>query len=236
MHSQLPLSIGLKDSATFDSYFPGPNEEAVAFLKQLTGDRWEPYVYLQGGPGTGKSHLLQAVCHGAGEREQSAIYLPMEALAQFSHEALKGVENVNMVCIDDVHTIAGNRDWETALVRLFDRIEEMHGGLVMSANAAPVNLGLQLPQLTSRLGTALLLVLDPLESAQQLQALQLRAARRGLVLSASAGRYLMRRFQQDPGAVFAALDTLDKASLAAKRKLTTAFMRSVLDDPMAKSE
>jgi DnaA family protein len=226
---QLPLTISLKDHATFASYFPGVNGETVTYLKRLTGDPWEPNVYLWGPSGTGKSHLLQAICHAAGERGESAIYLPMHETGQFSYEALDGIENVTIVCIDDIHKLAGNRDWETALVRLFDRVEEKRGGLVITGNAAPTDMGLRLPQLISRLTASLVLVLNTLEPTDQLRALQLRAKRRGLTLSDAAGRYLMRHFQKDTSALFAALDTLDKASLAAKRKLTPAFLRSVLD-------
>lgn len=226
---QLPLTIGLKDHATFASYFHGPNGETVAYLQRLTGDPWEPNIYLWGPPGTGKSHLLQAVCHAAGERAESAIYLPMSKTGQFSYEALDGMENVTIVCIDDIHVIAGNHDWETALVRLIDRIQEKRNGLVITGPGVPTNLALQLPQLVSRLNASLVLPLNGLEPADQLQALQLRAHRRGLILSDAAGRYLMRHFQQDSNALFASLDTLDKASLAAKRKLTPAFLRTVLD-------
>jgi DnaA family protein len=226
---QLPLTIGLKDHATFASYFSSINRETVAYLQRLTGDPWEPNVYLWGPSGTGKSHLLQAICHAAGERGESAIYLPMGETGQFSYEALDGIENVTIVCIDDIHVVAGNREWETALIRLFDRIEEKRGGLVITGNGTPTQMELLLPQLVSRLTASLVLVLNPLEPTEQLQALQLRANRRGLALSDAAGRYLMRHFQQDTNALFAALDTLDKASLAAKRKLTPAFLRSVLE-------
>jgi DnaA family protein len=228
---QLPLTIGLKDHATFASYFSGTNGETVTYLRRLTGDAWEPNIYLWGPGGTGKSHLLQAICHATGERGESAIYLPLRETGQFSHDALDGIENVTIVCIDDIHSIAGNRDWEAAVVRLFDRIEEKRGGLVITGNGPPTDIELRLPQLISRLTASLVLALNVLDPADQLRALQLRANRRGLTLSDAAGRYLMRHFQQDTNGLFAALHTLDKASLAAKRKLTPAFLRSVLDVP-----
>lgn len=229
---QLPLTISLKDHATFASYFPGVNEETVAYLQRLSGDAWEPNVYLWGPEGTGKSHLLQAICHAAGEGGKSAIYLPMDETRHFANKVLDGIENVTIVCIDDIHIIAGNHDWETALIRLFDRIQEKRGGLVMTGIGAPTDMALQLPQLVSRLTASLVLALNTLEPADQLRALQLRAHRRGLMLSDAAGRYLMRHFRQDVSGLFASLDTLDKASLAAKRKLTPAFLRSVLEGTM----
>jgi DnaA family protein len=72
------------------------------------------------------------------------------------------------------------------------------------------------------------LQLHTLDEADKLQALQLRAARRGLTLTVEAGRYLVRHYGQDMNRLFVALETVDQASLSAQRKLTIPFMRNVL--------
>jgi DnaA family protein len=226
--SQLPLNLSLRDSATFDNYVAGPNAQAVSYLRSLAGHGWEPGVYLWGAPGTGKSHLLQAVCHAAGAVNAAAVYLPMELADRFPSEALNGLENLSRICIDDIEAIAGRRDWEIALVHLIDRVHAAGGGLVVTGNAAPLALGLELAQLGSRLAGGLTLQLHTLDEADKLQALQLRAARRGLTLTVEAGRYLVRHYGQDMNRLFVALETVDQASLSAQRKLTIPFMRNVL--------
>ena len=236
MNLQLPLNLSLKDSATFESYVPGANEQAVTYLRRLTDSAWEPGVYLWGSAGTGKSHLLQAVCHAASAAGTAAIYLPMQLADQFPCEALNGMENVSQVCIDDIQAIAGRRDWETALVHLIDRIHAAGGRLVMAGNAAPAALGLDLPPLRSRLSGGLTLLLKPLDEADKLQALQWRAARRGLELTVEAGRYLVRHYGRDMGVLCAALDLIDQASLAARRRLTIPFMRTILTGSGLKTE
>jgi DnaA family protein len=67
-----------------------------------------------------------------------------------------------------------------------------------------------------------------LEPVEKLQALQQRAARRGLTLSTEAGRYLVRHYGRNTNILFTALETLDQASMAAQRKLTIPFMRATL--------
>ena len=234
--SQLPLNLGLRDSATFDSYVAGPNAQAVAYLRRLAGHGWEPGVYLWGAPGAGKSHLLQAVCHAAGAAGAAAVYLPMELADRLPSEALNGLENLSRVCIDDIQAIAGRRDWEIALVHLIDRLQAAGGGLVVTGNAAPAALGLELPQLSSRLAGGLTLQLQVLDEADKLQALQLRAARRGLTLTPEAGRYLVRHYGQDMNRLFTALETVDQASLVAQRRLTIPFIRAVLGSRLLKTE
>lgn len=225
---QLPLTLKLKDTTTFASYFPGPNSEALSYLRRLTGSAWEPSIYLWGEAGAGKSHLLQAVCHALGDRGTAAIYLPMGAADQFPCEALEGVESLGMVCIDDIHLIAGRQPWEMALLNLFERIRERGRGLVVTGAAVPADLGFQLPQLASRLAGGLVLQLRPLSDDDKLAALQLRARRRGLTLTAAAGSYLVRHYGQHMATLFGVLDTLDQASLVAKRPLTIPFMREAL--------
>jgi DnaA family protein len=235
-YPQLPLSLGLKDSAVFDNYWPGFNGEATTYLQQIGSGSWQPVVYLWGATGTGKSHLLQAVCHHAGRDGAAAIYLPLVLVERFSCEALQGVENVGRVCIDDLQVVAGRRDWEDALSRLIDRIHTVRGGLVLTGHVPPVELGLQTPQLLSRLAGALILALKPLDDAGKLQALQLRATCRGLDLGTEAGVYLVRHYGQDMTDLFAALEILDQASLAAQRRITIPFVRNVLGRPAGQAD
>jgi DnaA family protein len=236
MNPQLPLILRRKDSATFDSYFAGSNGEIISYLRRWTDDPQSPGLYLWGEPGTGKSHLLQAICHAAGARNVAAVYLAMQTADQIPYEALYGLENVGTVCIDDISLIAGHLDWEIALFRLLDRIFEAKGGLVVTGSVLPIQLGLQSAQLLSRLAGCLPLQLKPLEPAEKLQALQQRAARRGLTLSTGAGRYLVRHYGRNTSRLFAALETLDQASMAAQRKLTIPFMRATLSQANFLSE
>lgn len=230
LNPQLTLTLKLKDSATFASYWAGPNAEILAHLRQLIGSARQPAVYLWGVPGCGKSHLLQALCHAAGEQNSAAVYLPMRMADRFPREALQGLENVEMVCIDDIQAIAGDPDWELAFIHLFERIGETGAGLVVAGNAIPAELGFKLPQLASRLSWGLAFQLQPLSDADKLSALQLRASRRGIELPLESGRYLVRHYGQTMSDLYHALESLDQASLAAKRKLTIPFIRAALNN------
>lgn len=228
MHPQLPLSLGLKDSAVFANFVAGANAEAVAYLQQLADHSETPCVYLWGGVGTGKSHLLQAICHAAGEHGLAAVYLPMRSADEFPYEALTGLESVDFVCIDDIDAVAGDYDWERALMRLFERIQQAHSGLVVTGASIPSELGLSLAPLASRLAWGLLFQLKESDAGLKQEALILRADRRGISLPKEAARYLVRHHGQNMSALFDAFERVDKASLAAKRKLTVPFIRAIL--------
>ena len=228
MHPQLPLGIGLLDSACFGSFYPGPNAEVVDSLKHCAGGAGERFIYVCGDHGLGKSHLLQSACHHATQAGYAAAYLPLEHSADMSTAWLDGLDELDLVCIDDVQMIAGKPEWELALFNLYNRIRNGEGRLVVSGLQRPPKTGIELPDLVSRLSWGLIYPLNVMNDEQRLIALQMRARVRGLDLPAEAGNYLLRRSSRDMPALFSLMEQLDHASLAAQRRLTIPFVKSVL--------
>ena len=229
MSRQLPLGLQLQASARFSNFLAGPNEELLGQLMQTAGGTGEPFFLLWGAAGSGKSHLLQAGCHLAADQGRTAAYVSLKDNTDLSPELLEGWESYQLVCVDDIHLIAGNQRWEEALFNLYNRIREQRGSLVVSSISMPAGHAFCLPDLVSRLGWGLVYQLNPLNDEQRLTALQQRARQRGCEMPAETGRYLLRRLPRDMPALFALLDKLDQASLAAQRKLTVPFVKSVLD-------
>lgn len=222
-HPQLPLRIGLRDSATFANFYPGANAGASHALQQ--GE--EPFIYLWGADGCGKSHLLQAACHTAGEQGSRSFYLPLDEPG-IAPSMLEGLESMGLVCLDNLQAVAGNDDWEQALFHLYNRLRESGNHLLAAGNAAPGALGLRLPDLVSRLGWGPVFQLQPLDDTGKAEALRLRAANRGMQMSVEVASYLLQRAPRDMHALFALLERLDEGSLAAQRKLTIPFIRQLL--------
>ncbi len=228
---QLPLALRLAPEADFATYWEGPNAQPVAALRRAARGEGERLVYLHGPPGSGKSHLLQAACRAATEAGRGALWLPLAELADGGPAVLAGLETVPLVCLDGMEAVAGQAAWERALVALAAAAAAQGAGatLVLAARAAPGALPVALPDLRSRLGWGLVLRLRPLDDAGRAAALRLRAAARGFELPEETAAYLLRRCPRDPASLFALLDRLDRASLAARRRLTIPFVRGLLE-------
>ncbi|MEW6352976.1 MAG: DnaA regulatory inactivator Hda [Pseudomonadota bacterium] len=224
---QLSLNVSLRDGATFDNYVPGPNREALHVLQHLV-EGPERVIYLWGAPGAGKTHLLHAVCHAAAARGARSAYLPLADARHVAPELLEGLEQLDAVCIDDVQTVAGLAPWETALFHLYNRMRDSGAHLVMAGNAPPAELGLNLPDLSSRLLWGLSLQLRLLGDEEKLAALRRRAQGRGFDVPEEVARFLLRRAPRDMATLFALLERLDQASLAQQRKLTVPFVSELL--------
>ncbi|GAB4356588.1 MAG: DnaA regulatory inactivator Hda [Methylohalobius crimeensis] len=230
MLPQLPLQLAFTDQQSFAQYHAGANLETVAALKRCARGEGEPYLCLWGEHGTGKSHLLQASCreaHGLGKR---AAYLPLKALQDHPPSLLEGLEHADLVCVDDIETLAGRELWEQAFFHGFNRMREAGTRLIVAGHMPPAQIPVRLPDLRTRLGWGLILRLKPLSDADKLAALRLRAHHLGLELNPQVGQFLLTRYPRDLPSLWRLLEQLDRATLAAKRKLTIPFLKQYLEE------
>ena len=223
MNQQLTLGIHLRDDATYDNYFVGNNEAVVHNLKLQN----EPYVFLFGENGTGKSHLLQAACHQAGKDGLPVAYLPLteEGLMPAMFD---GLENMSLIALDDIQVVMGNEDWEIALFNLYNRVRETGSNMVVSSTLPLASLNIKLADLKSRLSWGPTYQLMALTDKEKQQALQQRAKNRGLDLADEVVLYLLKRSPRDMNSLFALFEKLDNASMVEKRKLTIPFIKDYL--------
>jgi len=227
---QLPLGVRLRDRAVFGSFVAGPNRELVTHLETVAAGDRNGTTWLHGGPGTGKTHLLQAACAAAGARGRAG-YFPLAQLVALGADALDGAGALDCACIDDLAVVAGNAPWEAALFSLYRELEERSAALVMAAPSPPAELPWTLGDLRSRLGGSVVFAIHELDEAGQREALRLHADARGLELPEETLEFLMRRYPRSTARLCGILDTLDDASFTAQRRVTVPFVREVLGPP-----
>ena len=222
---QLPLSVRLRDRASFESFLAGPNSTALQQIRSLAEHPRPGLVWLYGPEGSGKTHLLQSLCAQAGSE---AVYLPLSQLESYGASAISDWQGGRWLCLDDVAWAAGRSEWERALFAVYRDCEERGACLLMAAREPPSQVGFALQDLASRCAAGHRLVLQTLDEEQQIAALRLRAQLRGFELPEETAHYLQRRLPRDMASLFALLDELDAAALAAQRRLTVPFIRDVL--------
>jgi DnaA family protein len=226
-HRQLTLNIQLRDEATLDNFFCAQsNQQMVAALRSQIDTSGEPFIYLFGPVDSGKSHLLQGACHLAGSR---SLYLPLAELASFEPgEVLHGVENMALVCLDDIDAVMGNEQWELALFDFFNRARETGCRLLFAALATPRVLKVDLPDLRSRLSWASVYQLQSANDEVKQDIFCFRAGRRGLQVPLEVASYIVSRAPRALSVLLDLLDQLDAASLAEKRSLSIPFVKQQL--------
>ena len=238
LSNQLPLPVALRDDATFDNYIcsdrfvSGRAMSHSSLLvdqlrRQLTGG--ERYLYLYGNKGCGCSHLLQAACHYADQLGFSAMYLPLFEVRHYApSELFDSLDQLSLVCLDDLQAIVGSIEWEEALFHLFNHLAANSVALLVSANGSVRTLPWVLADLASRLSSGAVYHVAPPSMECRLTILQCRAHQRGIKLSSEVAQFIYYRCQRDMGALMTVLDRLDQASLTAQRRLTIPFVKAVM--------
>ena len=225
--NQLALPLRLADHAVFESYLDTGNEALVAMLMEAAGSSAAAGCWIWGERATGKTHLLQAACEKAGDR---SVYVPLGMLAPMSPDVLEGLASRDLVCLDDIHSVAGDPAWEGALFALCNEILDTGRALVVAAPMSPRECPVRLPDLQSRLARLATFHVQPLDEERRIEALQLRARHRGLELPGDTAHYLLNRSRRDMASLYELLDRLDLEALRAKRRLTIPFVREVLEE------
>ncbi len=226
---QLPLPISLSPRATFENHVAGRNEEAVTSLRNLLQTKSELQIFIWGKGARGKTHLLQAICQQAATENKNAAFVPLKELAGSDPRLLHGLEQLDIVCIDDVHLVGSHPDWSTELFNLINRCRERQTPLVFSSEKKPQELPLALEDLRSRLLWGPVYYLKPLADEDLLLAITRHATQLGLDIPPEAALYLLKHCRRDIGELLKIIDRLDKETIAQKRKVTLPLVRSVLD-------
>lgn len=223
--TQMALPLRLADHAVFASFFAAGNETLVAMLTDLAGGVEAQGCWVWGARATGKTHLLQAACEMSGDR---SVYVPLRMLSGAGPEVLEGLASRELICLDDIHEIAGDAGWEEALFGLCNEVLDAGRSLVVAAAMSPRECPIALPDLQSRLARLATFKVHELDDGQRIAALQLRAQHRGLELPDDTASYLLSRNRRDMASLYELLDKLDFEALRAQRRLTIPFVREVL--------
>ena len=225
---QLPLALRFPPEQRFSTYLeaaPGVLARLQGLAEAGPGDT----QYLQGGHGSGKTHLLLAACAAAEVAGRRALYLSLRRVRGHARAALEGLEHADLVALDDLDAIGGEHDDEVALFDLHNRLHDAGAGLTYAALATPAASAIQLPDLRSRLAQCTLVPLRMLDDSGRATLLRQRAASRGLVFDEAALNWLLSRCSRDLSDLSALFDRIDRASLAAQRRITVPFLRQLFD-------
>jgi DnaA family protein len=226
---QLALGLRLRDASAFENFLVGRNREPYERARAVATAAAAPrdWLYLWGETGCGKTHLLEAACHATAATRGAPSYVSLRTPAGLAPALLDDIEQAALVCLDDIDAIAGDVAWERALFALYERMRGAGGTLIVAARVNPASLGFGLRDLVTRLAAGLVYQLHPLTDEEKIAALRWRAERRGFDMSEDVARYLLARYPRDTHSLFALLDRLDSATLAAQRRLTVPFLRSL---------
>jgi DnaA-homolog protein len=230
MSQQLAFDFGYPKDKVFNTFVSGENQELINALTTTASEQNYQSVFFFGEQGTGKSHLLYASCAAIGAE---VAYLPLTETEYFSTEVCQGLENLKLVCIDDIDQIAGNILWEEALFHLYNQMKDANNRLFISSQKPLNEIPFKLLDLQSRLAWGLTYEITSLSDDEKITALQQHASIRSMQIASAPAKYLLNHFSRNMTTLVKLLENLDKASLSAQRKLTIPFIKQALGESLS---
>ena len=168
-----PLKINPR--YTFDEFVVGSsNRFTHAASLAVAGSPAKMYnpLFIYGGVGLGKTHLMQAICHFVRAKDKNAkiAYLPSE---RFTNELIDAIQNrttakfrqryrnVDILVIDDVHFIAGKEATQEEFFHTFNTLYDNHKQIVVSSDRNPKEISRLEERLVSRFAWGLICDVQP---------------------------------------------------------------------------
>ena len=237
-------SAPLDERFRFDTFVVGkPNHLAHAAARRVAegGETTFNPLFLYGGVGLGKTHLMHAIAWELTEKRPAfnVLFLSAEQFMYRFVQALRDrkimdfkqmFRSVDVLMVDDVQFIAGKDSTQEEFFHTFNALVDQNRQIVISADKSPSDLeGLE-ERLRSRLGWGLVADLHPTDYELRLSILEAKADQMGFMIPKSVMEFLAHRISTSVRELEGALNRLVAHAELVGRELTVDATQDLLRD------
>ena len=238
------ISAPLDPKFTFDNFIVGkPNELAYAAAQRVAQSEVVSFnpLFLYGGVGLGKTHLMHAVAWNIKKRnpKKNVVYLTAE---KFMYQFIKALRfknimsfkeqfrSVDVLMIDDVQFIIGKDNTQEEFFHTFNTLIDKKRQIIISADKSPADLDGLEDRLKSRLGWGLVADIHPLTYELRLGILQAKAEQKSLQLKQEVMEFLANKITNNVREMEGALNRLAVHASIQESEISVDLVKDVLKD------
>jgi len=203
-HLSQPYRQGLNERYTFDNFIVGSGNElafaACQSIAQLPGVKYNP-LFLYGGVGIGKTHLIQAVGNAVLRNNRSAkvLYISTEQFVQEFVDAIRFkrtaefasfYRSVDVLIVDDVQFIAGKEKMQEEFFHTFNALHQANKQIIISSDKPPHNIPTLEERLRSRFAWGMTIDMQNPDFETRCAIVQAKAQNNGIDLPRDISEYL----------------------------------------------
>ncbi|MBT6177271.1 MAG: chromosomal replication initiator protein DnaA [Deltaproteobacteria bacterium] len=230
---------------TFNEFVCGPsNQFAYAATKAVAGKPGQSYnpLFIFGGVGLGKTHLLTAIGHQVLQERPGArvVYTTAE---QFSNEVVNAVmggkleefrskyrKNADLLLIDDIQLLAGKKRTQHELFHLFNTLYDSQRQIVFTSDKLPHELPEMEERLINRFQWGLIADIQPPEVETRVAILRQKAEKDGYYIPDDVAFFLAKNCSQNVRELEGALVRVTAHASLSNTPLTAEHAQRVLAD------
>lgn len=239
--------LAVNPDYTFDHFVVGPeNHLAYAASKavgEAPGDAYNP-LFIHGGVGLGKSHLLQAICLRLVENEPntSIHYVSCEAFSTAFFDAVQRGEmgdfrhrfrDVDVLVIDDIHFLTKRDRTQEEFFHTFNALYQHRKQIVLSSDAPPHEIPDLEARLVSRFQSGLVVEVSQPGYETRVQIVKQKSRLRGIQMPDDAASFIASKMDANIREIEGAITRVNMQSMAEGKPLSEALARTALGDTVA---
>ena len=229
---------------TFDNFILGPsNRHAHAYSQAVAdapGKNYNP-LFIYGGVGLGKTHLMQAICHHIRQREPALkiSYMPSE---KFTNELIDAIQHkatpafrqryrhVDVLVLDDIHFIAGKESTQEEFFHTFNALYDAHKQIIISSDRPPKEIANLQERLVSRFSWGLTTDVQPPDLETRVAILKKKIEREPVQVPDDVIFFIAQLIKTNIRELEGALVRIIAYSLLEEKTITLELAKEVLRD------
>ena len=244
---------GLRTDLVFANFIPGPaNMLSLAAAKTLTGEGGDDpdfnQLFIYGGTGLGKTHLMHAIGNQflAAHPEASVRYAQArdfmsDVVSAFRNDReaklREKYHSLDMLLVDDIQYIGGDRQrTQEEFFYLFNLLQDRRGFVAVACDRPPAKIDGLPPRLTSRLASSMATQLSPPDLELRVEILRQKAAERGAALDDAVARFIASHVKSNVRELEGAFKRAAAHAKFVGKPVTVEVCRDALADILAQSK
>ncbi|MGE0396060.1 MAG: chromosomal replication initiator protein DnaA [Kofleriaceae bacterium] len=238
-----PEAATLNPRYNFETFVAGPSNQLAFAASQAAASSYPPKynpVFICGGVGLGKTHLLHSIGHQQLANRPGAriVYLSSE---RFMNEYVQAIrtgrmhefrrnyrEGIDVLLIDDVQFLAGKESTQDEFFHTFNALHENHKQIVLTADRKPHEISDIADRLRTRFAWGLLADIEPPELEVRIAILRKKAAVEALQLPDDVALYIASSIKSNVRELEGALIRLAAYASLSKRRIDLEFAQETL--------
>ncbi len=238
------INVALNPRYNFSTFISGPSNQLAFAAAQSCANSYPPKynpVFICGGVGLGKTHLLHAIgheimrsrpsaklCYITGERFMNEYVhaIRTNQMHEFRHRYR---ENCDVLLVDDVQFLAGKDGTQDEFFHTFNALHDSHRQIVLTADRKPHEISDIADRLRSRFAWGLLADIEPPELEVRMAILREKAEAENIYLPDSVSMYIATSIKSNVRELEGALIRLAAYSSLSRKEITLEFARETLE-------